>query len=180
MTDEFDNIHSVVKNITTVDGENEIVIYTPSTNILQGVTLKYYGLINTLRLNSSITSLTPVELDELDPAATPAEVRAFNLALLNQPRKGIKVLLRKDGVDAEIADIGIYPNRPRYMVNIIGYFTELQLYGIAHNTSIIAKIYDVGWGLLQNNDWVTITGSIIEKTNVLFDTQTQTPINLIF
>lgn len=186
MAEEIDNIITIATKVTSNNGDNPFVIYTPSNRELNGYSIKYFGLINTLRLNSYIGSLTPVELSELDPAATPEEIRAYNQALINQPRKGIELFLRRydsgtEGyIDVEVGFLAIYPNKPRYMVNLIAHFTDLQLYGVQNGTSIMGKIVDIGYGGLENEDWISINGSVIEKSIFFFNTSDDSVVNVVF
>ena len=187
MADENDDIFLINERLTAADGIEPILIYTPRFQMLQGVILKRYGLINTLRINAKITSLDPVNIPPPDPAADTSELAIYQLSLRAQPHKTIRMLVegfniyRQAIIITEVALIPVYPNSPRYLAEVVDYFTTLEMYGFQFGYKLWFQLIDMNnnSGVLSGNDEINIYGSVVEKSTYLFDTNTNAPIDLI-
>jgi hypothetical protein len=78
--------------------------------------------------------------------------------------------------DFEVGMIDLFNVKPIFLTGINEYFTDLEIYGIKFGWRIVARMVNRGHGLLANNtgagqqnDWLSITGFVVEKSSFLQD-----------
>lgn len=172
-----DRIAQIATRITPATSNQEAILYTPSTASVLGASINYQGHMAVIRVACGIDSIAPVFAPIILPTDTLAQKEQKNHLFRANPKKGILVSLRNPaGQLFEIGLIDLYNVKPIFLTGINEFFTDLEFYGIRFGWSIFAKIVDRGHGLLQNNtgtglqnDWVSITGYVVEKSSFLQD-----------
>lgn len=177
MADDLDDVRQIV-TLLDVNNNSEI-IYTPSTKVLEGVSIKYYGLINSLKLNAYIGSLAQIVLPPIDPALGYQGLEDRNNELRNSPHKAVKLSFLKGLDEMEIGLVPIYPNRPRFSIDLMAYFSNLEIFPIQHGISLKVDIINNGYGVLEGNDFISIFGSVVENTKIYFNTTNNLPVNTV-
>jgi hypothetical protein len=155
----------------------EGALYTPSSASVLGTSVNYQGYMAVLRCAAYIDSLSQVFVPIDDPGDTTARREQKAQLFRANPKKGLLISLRGPAnEDFEVGIIDLFNVKPIFLSGINEYFTDLELYGIKFGWKIQAKIVDRGHGLLQNNtgegqqnDWVSVTGFVVEKSGFLQD-----------
>lgn len=172
-----DRIAQIASRIIPATANQEAVLYTPSTASVLGTTVNYQGYMAVIRCAAYIDSLTQVFVPIDDPVDTTARREQKAQLFRANPKKGLLISLRSPtNEDFEVGIIDLFNVKPMFLSGANEYFTDLELYGIKFGWKIQAKIVDRGWGLLQNNtgegqqnDFVSITGFVVEKSGFLQD-----------
>ena len=172
-----DRIAQIASRITPATANQEAVLYTPSTASVLSTTVNYQGYMAVIRCAAYIDSLTQIFVPIDDPADTTARREQKAQLFRANPKKGLLISLRSpSNEDFEIGIIDLFNVKPIFLSGANEYFTDLELYGIKFGWKIHAKMIDRNWGLLQNNtgegqqdDFVSITGFVVEKSGFLQD-----------
>lgn len=172
-----DRLSQIAARITPATGSQEAVLYTPSNATVLGTPINYQGHMAVIRVACYLDSISQTFAPMILPTDTLAQKEQKNQMFRASPKKGLLVSLRSQGgQNFEVGMIDLYNVKPIFLTGINEFFTDLDFYGIAFGWSIHAKIIDRGHGLLQNNtgagrqdDWVSITGYVVEKSSFLQD-----------
>lgn len=172
-----DRVAQVAARITPATSNQETILYTPSSATVLGTAINYQGHMAVIRVACKIDSLTETFAPMILPSDTLAQKEQKNQLFRSSPKKGLLVSLRNpSGQDFEVGMIDLYSVKPIFLTGVNEFFTDLEFYGIKFGWSIHAKMIDRGHGLLQNNtgvglqnDWVSITGYVVEKSSFLQD-----------
>ena len=172
-----DRIAQIAARITPATANQEAVLYTPSTASVLSTAVNYQGYMAVIRCAAYIDSLSQVFVPIDDPADTTARREQKAQLFRANPKKGLLISLRSPtNEDFEVGIIDLFNVKPIFLSGANEYFTDLELYGIKFGWKIQAKIVDRDYGLLQNNtgegqqnDWVSITGFVIERSSFLQD-----------
>ncbi len=170
-----DRIAQIAQRFTPTN--QEATLYTPSSTSVLGTEINYQGYMAVVRCAAYIDSLSQVFVPVDDPGDTTARREQKAQLFRANPKKGILISLRSpSNIDFEVGIIDVFNVKPIFLSGINEYFTDLELYGIQSGWKIQAKIIDRGFGLLQNNtgegqqnDWVSVTGYVVEKGGFLQD-----------
>lgn len=151
-------------------GETEKIIYTPSDATVRGTQINYNGYAATIKGISFLESL-PEAVVPLDDPTDSTLIRQQKAALFNaNPHKRIMLYLRdSSNNEFELAYIDFYHVIPFYMTSINPYFASLELYGIEYDWQLIGRQIDAGSGLLTGQEFITITGYVVERAAFLQD-----------
>lgn len=177
----------LINDVLKAGDTQPVLLYTPRSQNLQGISIKRYGILTSLRLNAKIRSLSVVNVVTPDDGASNAELAIYQMELRKQPRKTLKLSVegfnpyRGVNIVSEVALIPMYPNFPRYIAELIDYFTALDIYAFQYGFKLFAQVIDMadGYGVLSGEDEINIYGSVIEKSNFLIDSGSNTPVDLI-
>lgn len=170
-----DRIGQIAQRFTP--GNQEATLYTPSTASVLGTSVNYQGYMAVIRCAAHIDSLSQTFVPIDDPGDTTARREQKAQLFRANPKKGLLISLRSPtNEDFEVGIIDLFNVKPIFLSGVNEYFTDLELYGIKFGWKIQAKIVDRGFGLLQNNtgngkqnDWVSVTGFVVEKSGFLQD-----------
>lgn len=172
-----DRMAQIAARITPTTSNQEAILYTPSNATVLGTPINYQGHMAVIRVASYIDSLTQTFAPMILPSDTLAQKEQKNQMFRANPKKGLLVSLQNpSGQNFEIGIIDLYNVKPIFLTGINEFFTDLEFYGIRFGWRIRANMIDRGNGLLQNNtgaglqnDWVSITGYVVEKSSFLQD-----------
>lgn len=172
-----DRMAQVAARITPATSNQEAILYTPSSASVLGTNINYQGHMAVIRVACYLDSVSPTFAPMILATDTLAQKEQKNQMFRANPKKGVLVSLRDpSGQDFEVGMIDLYNVKPIFLTGINEFFTDLEFYGIEFGWSIHAKLIDRGHGLLRNNtgagqqnDWVSITGYVVEKSSFLQD-----------
>jgi len=172
-----DRVAQVAARITAATPSQEAVLYTPSTASVLSTTINYQGYMAVIRCASYLDSITETWVPIDDPADTTARREQKAQLFRSNHKKGLQILLRSPtNQDFEVGMIDLFNVKPIFLTGMNEYFTDLEFYGIKFGWRIVAKMVDRGHGLLANNtgagqqnDWLSITGFVVEKSSFLQD-----------
>jgi hypothetical protein len=172
-----DRIAQIAARITPETSNQEAILYTPSNATVLGTPINYQGHMAVIRVASYIDSLNQTFAPVILPSDTLAQKEQKNQMFRANPKKGLLISLQNpSGQSFEIGIIDLYNVKPIFLTGINEFFTDLEFYGIGFGWRIRAIMIDRGNGLLQNNtgtglqnDWVSITGYVVEKSSFLQD-----------
>jgi hypothetical protein len=167
----------IAARITPTTSNQEAILYTPSTATVLGANVNYQGCAAVIRCCCYLDSIAETFAPVILPTDTQQQKEQKNQFFRSSPKKGLMVYLRNPaGQDFEVGLIDLYNVKPVFLAGVDEYFTSRDGYGIQSGWRIVAKMIDRGFGLLQSNtaagkqdDWVSITGFLIEKSSVLQD-----------
>ncbi len=147
-----------------------IVLYTPSTALIKGKGINFFGFITEINVAATIRSLPFAPIPAVDDTLTLAEKTLLVAQLNNQPRMALRFYLQSaTGVQSRFAEVPIFAADPLYQANITAYLTKLEVFGIGAGTKLMVDVISKGWGVLAQNDTIDIYGSILEKSNYFID-----------
>lgn len=172
-----DRLKQIGARITPSTANQEAILYTPSSATVLGTTVNYQGYMAVIRAACYIDSLPVTFAPIILPTDTLAQKEQKNQMFRSNPKKSLLICLRNpSGQDFEVGMIDLYNVKPLFLTGVNEFFTDLESYGIGFGWSIYTKIVNRGHGLLQNNagaglqnDWVSITGYVVEKSSFLQD-----------
>lgn len=172
-----DRIAQIATKITPATSGQEAILYTPSTATVLGTAVNYQGYMASVRCMAYIDSISETFAPNILPTDTVSQKEQKNQFFRANPKKGLMLFLRSPtNQDFEVGLIDLYNVKPVFLAGINEYFSGITIYGIKFGWRIVAKIIDRGFGLLQNNtgagkqnDWLSITGYVEEKSSVLQD-----------
>lgn len=166
---QIQRISRVVNIITNFNADTDtdtLLIYQPALqgdDILPGV--NYYGFISDLKLVVDIDSVPEIQLPVSSLIETESEKSAKEKeAIINSQHKCISLYLKQGTLSpALIGEILLFNRYPYYYVNLRRYFTDTESFDVAPTTAILMQMKNVGYGLLQGTDKVTVVGNAIEE-----------------
>ncbi len=172
-----DRIAQIAAKITPATSNQEVILYNPSTATVLGTGINYQGYMATVRCMAYIDSIGESFAPIILPTDTEAQKEQKNQFFRASPKKGLMFFLRSPAnEDFEVGLIDLYNVKPVFLAGIDEYFSGVTIYGIKFGWRIVAKIIDRGFGLLANNtgagkqnDWLSITGYVEEKSSLLQD-----------
>ena len=172
-----DRIAQIAARITPATSNQEAILYSPSNASVLGVNINYQGYMAVIRCAAHIDSIPQTFAPIILPTDTLAQKEQKNQMFRASPKKGLLISLRSPtDQNFEIGIIDLYNVEPIFITGINEFFTDLENYGIEFGWKIYAILIDRGHGLLQNNtgvglqnDWVSITGYVTEKSSFLQD-----------
>ena len=146
---------------------NQLVLYKPGyvSPYDTTATIRYYGFLQSLRVRIDISSIEESDIPNLEPEST----RAERLAAVREmewlsKRKELEILVRNHEMPwLELFRISLLNRRPYYIVNLLPYFTEGSDFLMGNTLQVAARIKNAGYGLLSDNDTVTIFGGVQEQ-----------------
>lgn len=162
----FRNVN-ILARLDTNTGSNRVPIYQPGTknlpSALEGV--RYSGFLTSLRLAVDITSIAEVSFPTIEPGMSDGEISALMAGISqSSPQKQLSLWLESSDSEAiRIAAVTLYNRRPYYSVDLLFYLTDAPAFDIASDAVLSLQIENAGFGLLQNQDQVTIIGSAVEE-----------------
>lgn len=122
--------------------------------------------IKNLKAYSNITSITEANLPDFkfDDSESDKLNKVLDLEW-NSPRKQINLLIGTDLLFFPIGEISIlnpvgYPYR---INNLLDLLTDNLAFELGQEVDLAVKIHDVGYGLLQEEDVITIFGNFVEE-----------------
>lgn len=165
----FKNIN-ILNQITANNGNETISIYTPSIGYdSAGNPVEYSGFVTSLRLMVDIKSIDELVLPERQVTDTEEQryLRERDV-ILESPRKGVEILLKlQDEEPIVVSQILLFNRYPYYWVELIRYLSSSNTFDCAPGTSILLRMTDEGYGLLEQQDKVTVIGSVVEETGLI-------------
>ncbi len=188
---------SIVVPLNSASTSNIITVYTSSnltlgSEFIEGYTIVSYNcFIKNLKAFVQINSLDEVALPLFSPRDTETDklMKVIDLEW-NNPRKQLNVFtgIKTDNEWQQIGSISLINNYgyPFKIYNLMDLFTDTLALEIGDNGKIGVQIENVGYGLLEASDLVTIHGSYVEEiflkstevTNYyIYGTSTQAPPN---
>lgn len=162
---------NIIHQFTATSGTGLKILYQPSsTNRYDRVdTLKFYGFITSLRLMIDISSVSEAPIPDIsDVASSQERLIAVRAMEWESPRKQLELLIKTSKTDwYRIAFISLLNREPYYHVDLMPYLTNNLSFDTGNDFLLAARIVNVGYGLLQNVDIVTVFGSVKEEiTNI--------------
>lgn len=162
----------VLDRMTWRDYSNIKTIYEPgyiSAFDLVAST-RFYGYVTDLRCKVNIKSLPEQQLPEISIGDTrTARVNAVRDMEWRSPRKQLDILLRnpKSGGWLDIGSVSLLNREPFYQVNLLQYLSDNVAFAVANDSAIGIRIFNAGYGLLDDDDEVTVWGSVKEELTLL-------------
>jgi hypothetical protein len=172
-----DRFAQIAARITPATSNQEAILYVPSSATVLSTPVNYQGYMAVIRCAVYIDSLPETFAPVILPTDTLAQKEQKNQMFRANPKKGLLVsLLSPINEIFEVGIIDLYNVKPIFLTGVNEFFTDLEIYGIKFGWRIHAKMIDRGHGLLQNNtgvgkqnDWLSITGYVTEKSSFLQD-----------
>lgn len=142
-------------------------LFSPSKVTLLGTDCHYQGNGIILNFMASLRSITPTNVPFLDPLWTSAERQTAIENFRNNARIGVLLYLQKEFTNTgyELGMIELYNYPPYYLEKP----DSLREFCIQPGYELFATTYDLGYGTLSNNDYITITGYCRETGAFLQD-----------
>ena len=167
----YSRSQSILQNFSNATEGNMLVLYEPGSVTPWDVvpTTRYYGFILDLKAMVDVTSIEETAIPELDPTASRTErFLAIRNMEWNSPRKELELFMRTSTQPiSKIGAVSLLNRRPFYQVNLLPFFSDNGVINVGNDAQILARIRDVGYGLLANNDQVTVFGSVKEEVTTL-------------
>ncbi|MEO0537679.1 MAG: hypothetical protein AAF215_27930 [Cyanobacteria bacterium P01_A01_bin.123] len=153
-------------------GDKIKTIYQPGvlTPFDQTHSLRFYGFITELKCKIDIKSLAESELPNVDVNTSRTDrVAAVRDLEWKSERKQLDLFLATtdSGGWIQIASLSLLNRLPFYIVNLLAYLSSNIAFQVASNAKLGLAITDVGYGLLDGNDTVTIFGAAKEEITTL-------------
>lgn len=172
MPDRFKQIGG---KILATSNPQSLNLYTPSAATVLGTGVNYNGHMARIRVCAYIDSLPQVFAPVVLPTDTLAQKEQKNQMFRSQPKKGLMAYLQAPtGERFEVGMIDIYNVKPVFLTGVSEFYSDLEVYGIQFGWSIFVEVVDRGFGLLevntgagQQNDWISFTGFVEEKSSFL-------------
>ena len=165
-----DRTRQIAARITASTPNQEAILYSPSTSNVLGTPINYQGDAVVIRCCCFISSIAETFPPNILPTDTEAQKEQKNQFFRSTPKKGLMIYLRSpSNQDFEVAVIDLYNVKPVFLAGVNEYFSGLDSYGIQFGWRIVARMIDRGFGLLQQTDWVSITGFVGENSSFLQD-----------
>lgn len=172
-----DRVRQIAARITPATSNQEAVLYTPSTATVLGTEINYQGYAAVIRCCCYLDSITQTFAPTILATDTENQKEQKNQLFRSSPKKGVMLYLRSPtNQDFEVGLIDLYNVKPVFLTGINEYFSGFDSYGVQFGWRIVARMVNRGFGLLQDNtgaalqnDWVSITGFVGEKSSILQD-----------
>lgn len=180
--DSINVVKKIARKITSADRDNIIVLFdnvNPVPSIPSNDIISINGFLKNLKGFSRIASLQEAQLPDirLEDSEPERRIKALDIEW-QSPRKQLDMLVSADGQNwIEIGSISLIRQQgyPYRMYSLLDFFTDGLADEFGDNGKAGCRIIDVGYGLLEENDVVTIHGSYLQE--IVFKTQAQ-PINI--
>lgn len=167
----FSRSATILKQFTSASSNQMQVIYEPglATPWDKLPVLRYYGFVTDLRAKIDIRSLYEQTLPDLDITQSRTErLTAVRDMEWGGPRYELGLYLEASNSPlCKVAALSLLNREPYYHVNLVPYFSDNALINIASDARILARVEDVGYGLLAGLDEVVIFGSVKEEVSTL-------------
>ena len=162
----------ILHKLTAQSGDAIQTLYQPGllTPYDRAPALRFYGFITDLRVNINIQSLAESELPNIDLGTSRTDrVAAVRDLEWNSPRKQLDIYLATSTSAGwvNIATLSLLNRRPFYIVNLLSYVSTNVAFQIANDAKLGVSISDVGYGLLEGNDTVTLFGAAKEEITAI-------------
>ncbi len=124
------------------------------------------AFVKTLKAFSKITSLTPVRLPNFRLEDSESEKLYKTLDVeFNSPRKQLDLFIGNVGSWEQVGSVSLlnpsgYPYR---MFNLLDFYSDGIAAELGDGMTLGVQVVDVGFGLLQDTDFVTIHGNINQE-----------------
>jgi hypothetical protein len=160
---------AILRRITPADGTNIIDLYSPSwitaTDEVEGV--RYSGFVTFLTATINIKSLSETDIPPIPESALPEEVQQIleQVALLTQ-FKNMKIYSRFEGQSAlEICTLPLFNQNPFYRISLMPFYSGTNnTIDVGRDKRGAGEVLSVQMvDPLQNNDYIMIRGSVIER-----------------
>lgn len=182
-------VRSIVIPLTANSGSSIIPVYrgnglTVGSELIPEHTIVNYNcFFKNLKAFAEISSLPQASLPnfKLEDSDTDKLYKVLDIEW-NSPRKQITLYIATDAINLNWAKVGsismLNPSGYPYRIyNLMDLFTDNLALELGENSAIGIGIDDVGYGLLETLDKVTIHGSYVEEIFVQY-TEPQPIINL--
>ena len=173
-----DRVIQILGYINANTAGQEVTLYTPGFVNLRGTQIGYNGFLGCLRVVCKLPNQGNFMIPIDSPDDTTAERQIKAEMIRSAPRVGISLYLRRSGVlpviDHLVATADLVNFGNQFKSSLFEDLTDLELYGIQRNVSLIARIENRGHGILQTdaeagNDEVFIHGYVLERAAFLQD-----------
>jgi hypothetical protein len=162
---------SIIKSFTSASGTSMIQLYAPGsvTPWDRTATIRYYGFITSLRIKIDINSLPESDIPNVSLTADRSErITAVRDMEWRSARKQIDLFIKNSQISWQpIASVSLLNRLPFYHVDLMPYLTSSNAFEVGNDTRLAARIANVGYGLLNDTDSVTIFGSAQEEATAL-------------
>ncbi|NEQ78624.1 MAG: hypothetical protein F6K23_39930 [Okeania sp. SIO2C9] len=174
----FQHVHSI--NFTIPDRNNDINLlysnhipdlveyYAPGE---QNVKAVLNAFLKNLKVYSEITSLTAVTIPDFSVLATRAEQQKTALEYeWNSPRFELRIISSNDGnIWVERGKIALINSEgyPYRLHDVLDVLTSNLAEEIGGQSQLAVQMVDVGYGLPQPSDKITISGSVTEEIHLI-------------
>jgi hypothetical protein len=118
-----------------------------------------------LRAKIEISSIEESDIPALEPESTRAErLAAVREMEWQSKRKELQILAKTHNTPwIELFRISLLNRQPYYIMNVLPYLTEASDFLMGNTFHLAAKIRNVGYGLLENEDKVILFGGVQEQ-----------------
>lgn len=167
----------VIQILARLDGtqtNQEVVLYTPGFVSLRNTTVGYNGFLGCLRVVCKLPNKANflIPIDSPDDTTAMRQIKAESIR--SAPKVGISLYLRRQSQDYLVASADLVNFGNQFKSSLFEDLTDLELYAIQRQVSLVAKIEDRGYGFLQTNaevgiDEVFIHGYVLERAAFLQD-----------
>lgn len=145
-------------------------LFVPSSAAVLNANIRYQGYAGSLRAWSVISSISETFTPANDPRDSPLQRQNKLQQFRASPKKGLSVgLVDPGGTFYECFIADLYSVRPGFLMGLNEYFSGLELFGIQAGWKLRCKVIDRGWGLLEGDDYVVISGFVEERASFLQD-----------
>lgn len=162
---------SIVKSFTSATGTSMVSLYAPGSVSKwdRTATIRFYGFITSLRMKVDINSLPESTIPQLNLTDDQtARITAVRDMEWKSPRKQIDFFIKTSQIGwTQIASLSLLNRLPYYHVNLLQYLTDGTAFEVGNDARLAARIVDVGYGLLNTTDNLTIFGSAQEEATAL-------------
>ncbi|MFE4108568.1 hypothetical protein [Almyronema epifaneia] len=172
ITQAYSRSKQILKTLTEQSGSSIVQLYQPGlvTPWDRTSSLRYYGFITDLRCNIDISSLPESELPDLSAATSRTDrITAVRDLEWRSPRKQLDFLMRDtySGGWQKIASLSLLNREPYYMINLLAYLSDNVAFMVANDAALGVQVVNVGKGLLEGADKVTVFGAVKEEVTTI-------------
>lgn len=140
-------------------------IFTPKTEVREGGTLRYSGLLESLRVRVAQPSLGPPASalpEGLSDLGNVEAGEAYRDWIWSQPRRQLDILIN----GLTWASVPLLNRPPFYIINLMPYLSSQSTARIAPGSNLAVMVADVGFGPLGPNDSLILMGEGIQEVDI--------------
>lgn len=158
-------VKTIQKKITATTNTGVIELFDNTLDFYDNA-LSKSAFVKNLKAFSKIQSLEPVRLPNFKLEDSESEKLYKTLDVeFNSPRKQLDLFIGSTGEWSQIGSISLlnpsgYPYR---MYNLLDFLTDGLAAELGDGKTIGVEVVDVGFGILQNTDTITIHGSVTQE-----------------
>jgi hypothetical protein len=169
--DAYSRNANVIKTFNAANSGLMQTLYSPGylSPWDKSSTIRFYGFITSLRLKIDINSLPESVIPDLELTTSRTErLTAVRDLEWNAPRKQLDLFLQNTySGSIHFASISLLNRMPYYHINLMPYLTDNLSFDVGNDTILEAQCVDVGHGLLQGSDNLSVFGSVKEEAVAL-------------